>query len=102
MPNWGEWSTLNRQSGARIRLENLSTFRFQIWLFGFILGFAWPVAAAVEVVGLRVWQAPDRTRLVFELSGPGQHEAFFLSDPKQLRFVGRIFVAQRIVPRLMC
>ena len=49
-----------------------------------MVGLAGPLFAAVEVTGLRVWQAPDRTRLVFELSAPGQYETFSLSDPARL------------------
>lgn len=47
-------------------------------------GFAGPLSAAVEVTGLRVWHAPDRTRLVFELSALGPYKAFSLSDPSRL------------------
>ena len=49
-----------------------------------MVGLAGPLFAAVEVTGLRVWQAPDRTRLVFELSAPGPYEAFSLFDPARL------------------
>ena len=49
-----------------------------------IVGLTGPLSAAVEVTGLRVWQAPDRTRLVFELSAPGPYAAFSLSDPLRL------------------
>ena len=49
-----------------------------------MVGLAGPLFAAVEVTGLRVWQAPDRTRLVFELSAPGPYEVFSLSDPARL------------------
>jgi N-acetylmuramoyl-L-alanine amidase len=43
-----------------------------------------PLSAAVDVMGLRVWQAPDRTRLVFTLSAQVPYEVFSLSDPKRL------------------
>ena len=49
-----------------------------------MVGLAGPLSAAVEVTGLRDWQAPDRTRLVFELSAPGPYAAFSLSDPLRL------------------
>jgi N-acetylmuramoyl-L-alanine amidase len=35
-------------------------------------------------MGLRTWQAPDRIRLVFELSAQMAYEAFSLSDPTRL------------------
>ena len=62
----------------------MRVLRFQVWLAGLILGLVGPVSAAVDVTGLRFWQAPDRTRLVFELSRPGRHEAFLLPDPARL------------------
>jgi N-acetylmuramoyl-L-alanine amidase len=49
-----------------------------------IVGLSGPLSAAVDVTGLRVWQAPDRTRLVFELSAPSPYTAFSLSDPLRL------------------
>ena len=41
-----------------------------------------PVAATVE--GVRVWRAPDHTRLVFDLSDPADHTLFTLEDPHRL------------------
>jgi len=44
-----------------------------------------PVAAdAVTVQNLRMWRAPDHTRLVFDLSGPIEHKLFTLADPHRL------------------
>ncbi|SHF78811.1 N-acetylmuramoyl-L-alanine amidase [Microbulbifer donghaiensis] len=39
---------------------------------------------AVEVDGVRLWRAPDHTRLVFDLSGPAEHKLFTLSDPHRV------------------
>jgi len=58
--------------------------RLQICFVGLVVGLTGPLSAAVEVTGLRVWHAPDRTRLVFELSAPGPYTAFSLSDPARL------------------
>jgi hypothetical protein len=33
---------------------------------------------------MRLWRAPDNTRLVFDLSGPVQHSVFTLSAPDRL------------------
>jgi N-acetylmuramoyl-L-alanine amidase len=59
-------------------------FRLQACLAGLLVGLAAPLSAAVDVMGLRAWQAPDRTRLVFELSERLPYEVFSLSDPTRL------------------
>ena len=45
-----------------------------------------PVLAAVEVSGIRLWQAPQRTRLVFDLSKPSSYKLLSLKDPSRLVF----------------
>ncbi|SDJ27648.1 N-acetylmuramoyl-L-alanine amidase [Pseudomonas indica] len=40
--------------------------------------------AATEVRGVRLWRAPDNTRLVFDLSGPVQHNVFTLTAPNRI------------------
>ncbi|MDV7211581.1 N-acetylmuramoyl-L-alanine amidase [Azotobacter beijerinckii] len=40
--------------------------------------------AAVEVRGVRLWRAPDNTRLVFDLSGQVQHSVFTLTAPDRI------------------
>ena len=41
-------------------------------------------AAPVSVHNLRLWQAPDNTRLVFDLSGPLEHRLSTLNDPERI------------------
>ena len=41
-------------------------------------------ATPVNVEHLRLWQAPDHTRLVFDLSGPLEHRLFLLKDPDRI------------------
>jgi len=41
-------------------------------------------AAPVSVKNLRMWRAPDHTRLVFDLSGPLQHKVFTLHNPDRI------------------
>ena len=41
-------------------------------------------AAPVSVHNLRLWQAPDSTRLVFDLSGPLEHRLTTLNDPVRI------------------
>ncbi|MFQ5936206.1 MAG: N-acetylmuramoyl-L-alanine amidase [Acidiferrobacterales bacterium] len=40
--------------------------------------------APVTVQNLRMWRAPDHTRLVFDLSGPLTHRLFVLSNPHRI------------------
>ncbi|WP_414704037.1 N-acetylmuramoyl-L-alanine amidase [Pseudomonas sp. UBA2684] len=46
--------------------------------------FAVEVLAASDVRSVRLWRAPDNTRLVFDLSGPVQHSVFTLSAPNRI------------------
>jgi N-acetylmuramoyl-L-alanine amidase len=62
-----------------------------------LLALSLPAVAAVQVKGVRLWQAPDNTRLVFDLSAPVDHTLFSLKAPdrividlKQARFQGRL------------
>ncbi|MHB8533881.1 MAG: N-acetylmuramoyl-L-alanine amidase [Sulfuricaulis sp.] len=41
-------------------------------------------AQEVSVQNLRVWRAPDYTRLVFDLSGPVEHRLFTLQNPERV------------------
>ena len=40
--------------------------------------------SAAEVRGLRMWPAPDNTRLVFDLNAPVEHSLFSLSNPSRI------------------
>jgi N-acetylmuramoyl-L-alanine amidase len=42
------------------------------------------LAAQVDVLGVRMWQAPDSTRLVFDLSAPVEHQLFTLENPDRI------------------
>lgn len=42
------------------------------------------VFAASDVKSVRLWRAPDNTRLVFDLSGPVEHKVFTLTAPDRL------------------
>lgn len=41
-------------------------------------------AAASDIQGVRLWRAPDNTRLVFDLSGPVSHNVFTLANPERV------------------
>ncbi len=45
-------------------------------------GASW--ADQTSVRNLRMWQAPDHTRLVFDLSAPVEHRLFTLTDPHRI------------------
>jgi N-acetylmuramoyl-L-alanine amidase len=57
--------------------------RILIFLCNLCIPFA-VAADAVSVQNLRMWQAPDHTRLVFDLSGPLEHNLFTLKDPSRI------------------
>lgn len=41
-------------------------------------------AAGQELRGMRMWSAPDNTRLVFDVSGPTEYRLFRLADPDRV------------------
>jgi N-acetylmuramoyl-L-alanine amidase len=59
---------------------------FLLSIFGLLSAVAAAAAQAAEVAvqNLRLWHAPDHTRLVFDLSGPLEHRLFALKDPPRL------------------
>uniref|UniRef100_UPI003139B0DA N-acetylmuramoyl-L-alanine amidase n=1 Tax=Marinimicrobium sp. C2-29 TaxID=3139825 RepID=UPI003139B0DA len=56
---------------------------FASTLFSLLLLLALPVSA-VDVDSVRLWRAPDHTRLVFDLSDPVEHKLFSLSSPARV------------------
>lgn len=53
-------------------------------LVGVLVALAPNILAAAEVRGLRMWPAPDNTRLVFDLSAPAEHSLFTLQHPNRI------------------
>jgi N-acetylmuramoyl-L-alanine amidase len=52
---------------------------------GLLLLLPWLAnAAAVQVQGVRLWAAPDSTRVVFDISGTVEHKVFTLRNPHRL------------------
>lgn len=43
-----------------------------------------PVAAAATIENVRIWPAPDHTRIVFDLDKPTEHKVFSLEGPDRL------------------
>lgn len=61
------------------------TRKLTLVLFLFLLPLIVAAAPALhEVQGIRMWTAPDNTRLVFDVSGPVTHKVFPLRDPERL------------------
>jgi N-acetylmuramoyl-L-alanine amidase len=56
--------------------------RIAIGLMLSLLWADWAVCA--EIRSVRLWRAPDNTRIVFDLSGPIEHKAFMLANPTRL------------------
>ena len=53
-----------------------------IWVFFSVAGFA--LAAQTELTNARVWESPDSTRLVLELSKSVDYKVITLSNPERL------------------
>ena len=49
-----------------------------------LAGLVSPVWAGVHIKSIRMWPAPDNTRLVFDLSGPIDHTLFSLHAPDRI------------------
>jgi len=57
----------------------------QPWLLMVVLSMLANAAVALTTIdSVRVWRAPDHTRLVLDLSGPVEHKLFMLSNPSRL------------------
>ncbi len=67
-------------SGGAIHQVNRLITACCLWLIGQTL--VW--AAPVEIEGVRLWAAPDHTRVVFDISGPIEHTLFSLHEPERL------------------
>lgn len=55
----------------------------------FVIAVLWlcllaPAAAALEVRDVRLWRAPDHTRIVFDLSAPAEHKLLQLHKPDRI------------------
>jgi N-acetylmuramoyl-L-alanine amidase len=59
-------------------------FRALVLSLGCLMAVTVNALAASKVKSVRLWRAPDNTRLVFDLSGPVQHSVFTLTAPDRL------------------
>lgn len=60
--------------------------RIQSLLAAFVICIALPLQAfaMTQINSVRLWRAPDNTRLVFDLTGPVEHSVFTLSAPNRI------------------
>ena len=55
------------------------------WWISVVLGFLGATSAwAAEVHDVRLWRAPDHTRIVFDLTGAAEHSLLVLSNPRRI------------------
>ena len=55
------------------------------WIVGLLCWFAGAVwAGPVTVQGVRLWTAPDNTRVVLDLTGPAEHQLLTLTGPDRV------------------
>lgn len=60
--------------------------RLRYWLTCLAICLFVPLQAyaAAQINSVRIWRAPDNTRLVFDLSGPVEHNVFSLEGPERI------------------
>ena len=58
--------------------------RLAILIFISLILFAQQGFAAIKIDSVRVWPAPDNTRIVFDVSGRVEHKIFILKNPERL------------------
>ncbi|MCK7598849.1 N-acetylmuramoyl-L-alanine amidase [Microbulbifer sp. CAU 1566] len=54
------------------------------WLLPFLAVLSVQPTFAADVEGVRLWRAPDHTRLVLDLDGPAEHKLFTLENPHRV------------------
>ena len=54
--------------------------KFIIWILLTVFS-GWLAAAPVKIENIRIWAAPEHTRVVFDLTGPVDHRIIHLTDP---------------------
>lgn len=54
------------------------------WIGAILLVLAAVTVQAADVHDVRLWRAPDHTRVVFDLTGPVEHNLFMLNNPSRI------------------
>lgn len=67
------------------RFATIAVKKTRFFLLFCSISLLWPLAGlAANVQGVRLWTAPDHTRLVFDIDQPIEHKLFTLSNPDRL------------------
>ena len=61
----------------------VAVLRFSCLVLLWLSGLA-HAGSSLQVMGARLWAAPDNTRVVFDIDGPVQHSLFSLKNPDRL------------------
>lgn len=78
-------NNIKHQYGRNRGLLSVATLFVAIWFTAIgVSVFAAPVFSATTVEGVRLWRAPDHTRLVFDLSAAVEHQSFSLDKPDRV------------------
>lgn len=65
--------------------SEMSTKFYSVVLFvGVSIGLSFSAVANVQVHDVRLWRAPDHTRIVFDLTGPATHNLIALENPHRI------------------
>ncbi|GLK87650.1 N-acetylmuramoyl-L-alanine amidase [Pseudomonas turukhanskensis] len=70
---------MNKRVGLGMRMRALFT-----GVAVLLAVLAADIVAAADIKSVRLWRAPDNTRLVFDLSGPVTHSVFTLTSPNRI------------------
>ncbi len=85
--NKGMFKSRNNSPASKVLLKSIigkRSFILRLLLGASVLLLAQLAQAAVVIEGIRVWRAPDHTRIVLDLSGPVDHVIAPLSNPERL------------------
>lgn len=75
----------SRQSLLPLSVKKISVLKSFISLaLGLVVFISANIFAETSIENVRVWRAPDNTRLVFDLDGPIEHKIFELNNPDRL------------------
>lgn len=66
---------------TRLRTMKLRTLGLLLLATGMLYG---NLLQAAQIESVRLWRAPDNTRLVFDLTGPAEHKLFTLANPERI------------------
>lgn len=72
------------KEGGQVFISTLKKEFNLLLIIGLLVALLPNILSAAEVRSLRMWPAPDNTRLVFDLNAPVEHSLFSLSNPNRI------------------